>query len=60
VLNNVDFTLRDWQAAGLNVVCGFKLQLATAEARLVVKSVGFLAPADQATLEQRLRAWLAL
>lgn len=59
-LQNVDCVLQEWRAAGLNVVCGFKSQLATVEDRLVVKSVGFLSIADQAALAQRLRAWLAL
>ena len=60
VLRNIDFVLNDWQAAGLNVPCGVKSQLATIEDRLAVKSVGFLSAADEVTLDQRLRAWLAL
>ncbi|MBI5385500.1 MAG: MazF family transcriptional regulator [Verrucomicrobia bacterium] len=30
-LSNVDFVLQDWQAAGLNVLCGVKSQIATIE-----------------------------
>ena len=59
-LPNVDLLLQDWQAAGLNVLCGLKSQLATIEERLVLKSVGMLSSKDQAALETRLRAWLSL
>jgi mRNA interferase MazF len=57
---NVDFLLQDWRAAGLNVACAIKSQIATIENRLVIKSVGTLSPHDQAALEQRLREWLQL
>jgi mRNA interferase MazF len=60
VLPNVDFRLQAWRAAGLNVPCGVKSQIATIEDRLVVKLVGLLAPPDSVTLEQRLRTWLQL
>ena len=60
VLANTDFPLQDWRAAGLNVSCGIKSQVATVEERLVVKSVGFLAAADRQTLDARLRTWLQL
>lgn len=59
-LPNVDWVLQDWRAAGLNVLCGVKSQIATIEDRLVIKSVGLLSSADQLTLEQRLRIWLRL
>jgi hypothetical protein len=59
-LQNVDLVLRDWQVAGLNVVCGIKSQIATIEDRLVIRSLGILSPADQAALEDRLRSWLRL
>jgi mRNA interferase MazF len=59
-LQNVDLALEDWQAAGLNVPCGIKSQLATIEGRLVIKSVGTLSRRDWAALENRLRAWLQL
>ena len=59
-LHNTDFLLPDWRAAGLNVPCGVKAQIATVEERLVVKTVGTLSPADQTRLDERLRAWLGL
>jgi mRNA interferase MazF len=60
VLQNVDVVLQDWCAAGLNVPCGIKSQIATVEDRLVVKSVGLLSTPDSAALEKRLRTWLQL
>jgi mRNA interferase MazF len=60
VLSNVDLSLQGWRAAGLNVPCGVKSQIATIEHRLVVKSVGLLSPPDAAALEKRLRIWLQL
>jgi len=60
VLSNTDFPLREWSAAGLNVPSGVKAQLATVEARLVVKIVGKIGPADRETLGERLRNWLHL
>lgn len=57
---NVDWPLQDWRAAGLNVPCGIKAQLATIEDRLVVQSVGRLSPADAVALQSRLRSWLSL
>lgn len=59
-LPNVDLVLQDWRAAGLNVRCGIKSQIATIEERLVVKSVGNLSEQDGMALEGRLRAWLRL
>ncbi len=59
-LQNTDFALQEWKAAGLNVACGVKAQLATVEEGLVVKIVGRLAAADQKTLDQQLRNWLSL
>jgi mRNA interferase MazF len=59
-LQNVAIPLRDWQAAGLNVTCGIKSQLATIEDRLVVKSVGKLSSRDQAALDLALKSWLGL
>jgi len=52
--------LKEWRAAGLNVPCGVKAQLATVEERLVVKTVGVLAAADRQLLDDRLRTWLQL
>ena len=60
VLANTDFPLKEWRAAGLNVPCGIKAQLATVEERLVVKTVGVLTAADLQTLDERLRTWLQL
>jgi len=57
-LQNVDLRLHDWRAAGLNVPCGVKSQIATIEERLVLKSVGMLSSTDAADLQSRLRAWL--
>ena len=59
-VQNVDLALLDWRAAGLNVPCGLKPQLATIEDRLVIKAIGVLSPRDQAACKARLRAWLAL
>jgi mRNA interferase MazF len=57
-LANTDFPLKEWKAAGLNVTCGIKAQIATVEASLVIKSVGRLSAVDQQTLAARLRTWL--
>lgn len=59
-LQNAAMPLQDWSAAGLNVPCGIKSQIATIEDRLVVKSVGKLSARDQATLNSALRDWLKL
>lgn len=59
-LANTDFPLTGWRAAGLNVPCGIKAQIATVEQRLVLKVIGQIAGADLQALDQRLRAWLAL
>jgi mRNA interferase MazF len=60
VMQNVDLMLQDWRAAGLNVPCGVKSQIATIEDRLVLKSVGLLSTPDFLALEKRLRRWLQL
>lgn len=60
VLSNTDFPLNQWSAAGLNVVCGVKSQIATVERKLVVKVVGTLAAADIALLNRSLLGWLEL
>ncbi|HZF01268.1 MAG TPA: type II toxin-antitoxin system PemK/MazF family toxin [Methylomirabilota bacterium] len=59
-LPNTDFPLKEWRAAGLNVSCGVKAQLATVEQKLVVKIVGKLSIADKQSLDERLRTWLRL
>lgn len=60
VLSNTDFPLKEWRAAGLNVPCGVKGQIATVEEKLVIKTVGVLDPKDRQTLDSQLRAWLQL
>src|SRR3954452_960607 len=59
-VQNTAIPLVEWKAAGLNVPCGIKSQLATIEERLVAKSVGKLSPSDQTKLDQALRRWLTL
>lgn len=59
-LQNAAVPLQDWRAAGLNVPCGIKSQIATIEDRLVVKSVGKLSARDQGALDSALRDWLEL
>jgi mRNA interferase MazF len=59
-LANTDFPIRQWRAAGLNVPCGIKAQIATVEERLVIKVVGSLSVEDLQTLDVRLRQWLNL
>ncbi len=58
--HNIDSPLIHWRAAGLNVPCGAKAQLATVDQRCVLKTVGSLAAADVATLDANLRRWLQL
>lgn len=60
VLSNTDFPLKEWRAAGLNVACGVKGQIATVEEKLVIKTVGVLDPKDRQTLDSQLRGWLQL
>ena len=60
VLANTDFPLREWRAAGLNVSSGVKAQLATVEAKLVVKIVGRLVVNDVKALDEQLRNRLRL
>jgi hypothetical protein len=60
VLQNVDLVLQGWRAAGLNVPCGMKSQIAMIEDKLVVKSVGLLFTQDSVGLEKRLRTRLQL
>jgi len=52
--------LKQWRAAGLNVPCGVKTQIATVEEKLVVRTVGVLAAADSQLSDERLRIWLQL
>jgi mRNA interferase MazF len=60
VLANVDFQLKEWQAAGLNVPSGIKSQLAAVEERLVIKIVGQISESDIKILNSKLRGWLNL
>jgi len=60
VLQNVDIRIRGWKAAGLNVPCGIKSQIATIEDRLVLKSIGALSNQDATLLETRIRKWLQI
>jgi mRNA interferase MazF len=57
---NTDFELAHWQAAGLNVPCGVKAQLASVDHKQVIKIVGKLHPLDVGTLNSRLRSWIQL
>jgi mRNA interferase MazF len=59
-LANTDWHLQGWSAAGLNVPCGLKAQVATVEEQRVIKIVGKLQLRDIETLNARLRTWLQL
>ena len=59
-LGNVDFALKEWRKAGLNVACGIKAQIATVEKQLVIKQVGKLVAEDQRQLDECLRVWLEI
>jgi hypothetical protein len=60
VLSNTDLPLKEWRAAGLNVPCGVKAQIATVEEKLVIKSIGVLTANDLQSLDARLRIWMQL
>ena len=57
---NWDLPLKDWHAAGLNVLSGVKAQLATVHDSLVRKVVGQVSAGDRSALDQQLRFWLGL
>jgi hypothetical protein len=59
-LQNTDYELHEWRAAGLNVRCGIKTQLATVDRGPIIKVIGTLAAVDQTELDRRLRTWLNL
>ena len=59
-LANTDWPLQQWSAAGLNVSCVVKAQVATTEEQRVIKIVGKLQARDVETLNARLRSWLQL
>jgi len=50
-LANAEFTLADWQPAGLNVPSGIKAQLATVESALQHGAAGFTATRQRCELE---------
>lgn len=52
--------MQEWRAAGLNVPCGVKGQIATVEEKLVIKTVGSLGAIDRQVLDARLAATLML
>lgn len=56
----LDFTLYDWQAAGLRFPTAFKPVVATLEPSMVLHRIGSLSPVDQAEVDKRLRAALGL
>jgi mRNA interferase MazF len=58
--HNIDSSLVHWRAAGLNVPCGVKAQIATVAERFVLKTLGQLAAADVTSLDTSLRRWLRL
>ena len=60
VLTNTDFPLQEWRAAGLNVPCGVKAQIATLEEGLAVKMVSAITSVDRQMLDARLRGRLQL
>jgi mRNA interferase MazF len=55
-----EFILKKWQEAGLNVASAVKQGIYTINARLIVKSVGYLSTEDSKQVEQSLRQWLGL
>lgn len=55
-----EFTLADWQTAGLHIPTAAKRGIFTIHPRLVVKIIGQLSPSDRQHLDQSLRAWLGL
>ena len=59
-LQNAAVAFRDWRAAGLNVPCGIKPQIATLEERLILKRIGRLSANDQGAVTSTLRSWLNL
>ncbi len=55
-----EFVLSGWRAARLNVPSAVKRGVFTIAETLILKRGGTLAMSDTRTLEQSLRAWLAL
>jgi mRNA interferase MazF len=59
-LQNTDLALLDWAAAGLNVPCGIKSQIATVREALIIKNVGVLSNRDQTAYKDKIRHWFGL
>jgi mRNA interferase MazF len=59
-LANTDWQLEEWSAAGLNVPCGAKAQVATVDERQIIRIIGKLQRPDIDRLNMRLRSWLEL
>ena len=55
-----EFTMQDWQDAGLNVAIAVKHGIFTIHQNLIIKSVGSISAADAQQLERSLQAWLGL
>ena len=55
-----EFTLADWQAAGLNIPSAVKRGLYTVHGSLILRLVGHLSARDAQQVEQSLRQWLGL
>jgi mRNA interferase MazF len=55
-----EFSLADWQGAGLNVASVVKRGLYTIHESLVIKMVGRLSGDDAARVDAALRRWLDL
>jgi mRNA interferase MazF len=53
-----EFSLADWQAAGLNVPSAVKRGIYTVHGSLVLKLVGRLSSRDSEQVEKSLRRWL--
>lgn len=55
-----EFAMREWKAAGLNVLSAVKRGVFTIHQGLIIKKLGELAPTDAQDLEHSLREWLGL
>jgi mRNA interferase MazF len=55
-----EFSLADWQGAGLNVASVVKRGLYTIHESLVIKRVGRLGADDASRIDESLRQWLGL
>lgn len=59
-LINGEFSLKDWQASGLNISTAIKRGIFTVHKALVLKIIGSLSPFDANKLKQSLKQWLEL